>query len=512
MSKRAYYLGLAVIAGCLMSGAAIAKVWLLPDYQGKHMYSDRASERANNTVDKGSITCASRGGVALSSLGEGQTCVSPFTIPETLQKCCSSYSCSSAYSYDDSTCDVDKKLTPKGSACIDSDGKRHYTGCGCNNSYQATEANCQYGVDATTDYCQFEGVKYYGACNNDPCLQTENVMTCAADRCQSDKVCGDNLCLKDGCDTNCEAGFDYNTGSCKRATCPTLYSTTVEGCEGAGLTLVDNSQLALGDKVSGAVGGVNCHECTVICKDGFVDYGQYWCNATLQTDCEKLGYSKPSGKITFCLNGQKKVLCPYDNSYYVCAGLADNSTNNPVCSSTELLGDKIAHAYGSSSSSTLKACHKAACKQTAINKLTISNIGTVYDLDDGGYVIATCKDKSKEVTDDNGCITGCIKKLDLIDLCANDSCPDNANCTRASSGSYYVQSCKEGWTQDSTIQGTYGSCVVCKCDGYTSLEDACNGCPTRKAKLQNGCYICSTSNNDLLRCPYIDDTPIKKEL
>lgn len=503
MSKRAYYFGLAVIAGCLAAGAAMAKVWLLPDYQSRQVYSDRASERKTDSIDKNSITCASRGGVALSSLSEGQICNSPFTIPENLQKCCSSYSCSSAYTYDDSSCDVDKKLTPKGSSCTDSNGNKHYTDCGCSNSYQSTETNCQYGVDTTTDYCEFGGVKYYGACNDDPCLQTENVMTCAAERCQADKVCGDNLCLKDGCDTNCEAGFDETTGTCKKATCPTLYSTTVEGCEGAGLTLIDNSELALGESVSGSVGGVNCHECTVVCKDGFVDYGQYWCNATLQTDCEKLGYSKPSGAITFCLNGQKKVLCPYDNSYYVCAGLAENSTNNPVCSSTELLGDMIAHAYGSSSSSTAKACHKAACKQTGL----IANIGTVYDLDDGGYVIATCTDKNNEVIDDNGCITSCIKR-EQIDLCADKSCPDYANCTQVSSGSYYVQSCKEGWIQDSTLQGTYGSCVVCKCDGYTSLEDACKGCPERKAKLQNGCYICSTSHNDLLRCPYIIDPSV----
>lgn len=502
MSKRAYYFGLAVIAGCLAAGAAMAKVWLLPDYQSRQVYSDRASERKTDSIDKNSITCASRGGVALSSLSEGQICNSPFTIPENLQKCCSSYSCSSAYTYDDSSCDVDKKLTPKGNSCTDSNGNKHYTDCGCSNSYQATEANCQYGADTTTDYCEFGGVKYYGACNDDPCLQTENVMTCAAERCQADKVCGDNLCLKDGCDTNCEAGFDETTGTCKKATCPTLYSTTVEGCEGAGLTLIDNSELALGENVSGSVGGVNCHECTVECKEGYADYDQYWCNVTPEADCEALGYTNATGISARCI--VSKIRCPFDTSYYMCVGdlkKSGNISTNPVCSSTELLGDKSSHAYGASSSSTAKACHKAACKLTATNKIALMGVGTVYDLDDGGYVIDTCVDGYDAITDSNGCITGCFQQMELKDSCAQDSCPSGATCTKYSTG-YYQTACPTGYETDKTVTGTYGTCVTCTCaTGFAIDSESACACANGVTQTSvAGCYRCCYTGESCKKC------------
>ncbi len=500
MNKRALSVCVLLMSVFMISDIAYAKVWLLPDYQESDLFSKRTANHGTKNGD--AITCSTYGGIAEASLGNGQVCSGTFSLSNGTA-CCSSYKCSSEYKYNLDNCPTSKNLQLSGSTCVDSNNVTWHTGCGCSSDYQATDSICENGVDKTSGTCTFDGKTYYGSCNDDPCSNEDNVMVCAKERCGH--VCGPNKCLKDKCNTNCEAGWDAVAGNCKKVECPTLYATSIEGCSNYGLTLIDNSELVLGNTTSGSVGGIACRICTVGCLSGYADYNQFWCEKTPVTNCETLGYVSKASSTQSCTSttGYKELFCPFDTGYSICIKTGSTSTTDSpwvsFCASDELAGESVAHAYGETSSSTAMKCHKAACKVTNTTASFTSTLGTVYNLSKGGYVIASCAAGYHEFTF-KGCITSCQKTFDPC-----DRCPDGAVCLTKDSGAQYMIECPDGWDQSGTETGPEGTCVTCQCSGYLNSGKACEVCG-QYAYNNYGCYTCTrnggSADETVIRCNY----------
>ncbi len=466
MNKRALSVCMLLMSVFMISGIAYAKVWLLPDYQ------ERFYDRPVPPTPTPTLTCSSYGGIARASLGNGQVCSGAFSLSNGTA-CCSSYTCSSEYKYNLNNCPTSKNLILSGSTCVDASGTTWYTQCGCGSDYPATTDTCELGVDTTSGCCTFDGKTYCKSCNNDPCSDEDNVVSCAEECCSH--VCGSNTCLKDKCSPTCGP----NKG------CPTLYATSLEGCESYGLTLINNSELMLGTETNGSVNGAACRICTIDCKSGYADYNQFWCKKTPETACETLGYLQPTLK---CGTGYKELFCPFDTNYSVCVktGTTNTPTLEDLCGSDELIGESVAHAYGKTSTSIATMCHKAVCKITKTTTSFTSTLGTVYNLNAGGYVIASCATGYNGNTDSNGCITSCDKPSDICDVCLS-----GATCETKASGAKYMTECPEGWNQSGTATGLYGTCVTCNCQMMSSAI-ACENCGGSQYAYEiNGCYYCT---------------------
>ena len=155
MQKRVLCLLAALIAGACWVNAAVAKVWLLPDYQAKQLYSNRANspDQGNGGGSTGGISCSDYSGL-IASEPAGQSCQVSWVgnLKCFIESTCA---CTGDYAYTDATCSVSDGKIP-GEACTDSSGT-HYKSCRCDPSkYTTTKASCS--TEVSGDSCTVDGV------------------------------------------------------------------------------------------------------------------------------------------------------------------------------------------------------------------------------------------------------------------------------------------------------------------------------------------------------------------
>ena len=320
MQKRGLYFLVALSAVSILASSALAKVWLLPDYQQQQFYSHRKNDpnqnhNSSNTSDPSRRSCSSYGGIEASSLAAGIVCESPFYIGST--KCCRASSCSSDYKYTSNNCEQ-KGMIGGGQSCTDDSGT-HYTTCKCSPSlYPYSSSSCVPELSGNS--CTDDEGTHYQECVEDPCADKEEVSCAKAVGCA--ETCGD-ICVQCNPKPDCDAGSHWNDDlGCVLDTCPVGYATSSGKDDLCGLA-ISNSHWELGVEASGQVGSDPCYNCILTCDEGYGDYDTYWCNTKPKTiDCETLGYSKASTGLIMCANGMKKVFCPFDTTYYTCVGIA----------------------------------------------------------------------------------------------------------------------------------------------------------------------------------------------
>ena len=473
MQKRVLCLLAALIAGACWVNAAVAKVWLLPDYQAKQLYSNRANspDQGNGGGSTGGISCSDYSGL-IASEPAGQSCQVSWVgnLKCFIESTCA---CTGDYAYTDATCSVSDGKIP-GEACTDSSGT-HYKSCRCDPSkYTTTKASCS--TEVSGDSCTVDGVTYYETCIEDPCAGKEIVScgkalgcaeTCDADgtqciRCNEQPDCGDGKYW---------AGDDLG---CVINTCPVDYAANTADC---GLT-VSNSHWELGSEANGRSGTNPCYACTLRCDAYYADYDEYWCDQKPQTiDCESLGYKKENtsgGLISVeCANGATKLRCPFDDSYYICAGekqVISSEIPDPdpepttVCSDfnsgvTEYLADCSDASDSVCMSSSYQDSDGNICKFRTLcaddsdcNKyLSVAlpaNINSETDINDYGnqYCYQQYGENDLLLWADPKCsdpATLCVR-CDTSKLCDSSytlsSCPTGANCSSCG-GKFKVEGC-----------------------------------------------------------------------
>lgn len=315
MQKHMFYFLAAFIVGSLIAQAASAKVWLLPDYQTRQLYSNRTNspEKGKDSPDSGGISCAAYGMLSAGEIENGMVCKNSAQIRDLV--CYSDCSCASEYEYTESYCRSVGKIAA-GSPC-----NGMYTQCICDTSlYPHTSSSCVPSLSGSL--CVDDNGSHYENCVTDPCADKE-IVTCGkalgcAETCDADGT----KCIR--CNEQPDCGSDkYWAGDdlgCVVYTCPVDFAANAADC---GLT-VSNSHWELGTEKSGQSGSTPCYNCTLRCDAYYADYDDYWCNQKPQTiDCETLGYSQKTSGIFVsieCANGATKLACPFDKNYYTCVG------------------------------------------------------------------------------------------------------------------------------------------------------------------------------------------------
>ena len=121
-----FKLGIILLALLVQINSALGKVWLLPDYQRKQIYSHRINgedkERPNN--GGGDFSCSNYAGMLdLSAISEDIVCTDYYYGPKT---CCSNWICkSSSFPYTEELFRSEGKI-PAEPFCTSKDGTVTY--------------------------------------------------------------------------------------------------------------------------------------------------------------------------------------------------------------------------------------------------------------------------------------------------------------------------------------------------------------------------------------------------
>lgn len=226
----------------LTASAASAKVWLLPDYQNKPMFSQRVNNDRQGVLDKDTSTkikCSNYQNLyAASDIPTGMTCGKSTRIGGV--ECFGDCACSPSYQYSSSTCRSAGKI-PTGTAC---EGK--YRECICDTSiYPHTSSSCAYTLSGSP--CSDKFGTHYPQCIN-PCdglIDNETDLGC-------DKY-------YDQCPTLCELGKTCVSNDCSEYDLTACPANAI--CTSCAIGCGDNSAMFQ------AVG----------CTKGFFKPKTYWC-------------------------------------------------------------------------------------------------------------------------------------------------------------------------------------------------------------------------------------------
>lgn len=297
--RKVINISLIVLLLVLQVKVVTAKVWLLPDYQRKQIYSNRVNEEITPSVDvEGEeFSCSDyEGMVPLSEIGGDMECTEYYYGIET---CCSDWACkASVYSYTQANCVSAGKLPDTSQSCTNKDGTVVYKRCKCDTSkYPYTSSNCSYFLSGSTckdaygthyaeciNYC--EKAKREGVCISScewGCAKSyTNCSTC----CIECKTCTKKDCLSLGYETSCPEYMkceDTCTPGCGDNT--TYYKVTGTICDDVCLT-------------SCMWGCANTHSYCGCCIE---------CNPCPVRNCEAEGYSLecPKGSVCYdiCVKG-----------------------------------------------------------------------------------------------------------------------------------------------------------------------------------------------------------------
>ena len=150
-----------VLAVCLLSADALAKVWLLPDYQQRQLFSGRVNASdAPNVRPSTYIDCHKYGLIFESEISHGMTCAYSNRILNTT--CFGNCSCSPSYNKTVSSCRSEGKI-PAGEACMD----EFFTECICDTSlYPHTSSSCAHTLSGAS--CSDNYGEHFAECKN-PC-------------------------------------------------------------------------------------------------------------------------------------------------------------------------------------------------------------------------------------------------------------------------------------------------------------------------------------------------------
>ncbi len=435
MQKRSFVLALVVAMAWAVSGSA--KVWLLPDYQEKQLYSNRTNS-PEDKKDTPKADCRSYGMISASELEPGMVCQNSSRIKDMI--CYSGCSCPDAYKYSDSSCRSAGKI-PSGNAC-----NGLYTECICDTSlYPHTSSSCVPTLSGAS--CTDDAGTHFEKCVTDPCTPYENY-TLSKDCPYNCKVTTENCdsrCVECYADT-CE--WPENAGLPDKADCEYGCQLDVKGCDtkckqcktcvpcGAGYLTACPANTVCND---------TCTDCDGVakfkptgCATGYGDYNTYWCNQKPQTiDCESLGYKKENisgGLISVeCADGATKLRCPFDSSYYICAGEKQlGSDTTPVCGS----------------SFTLSSCPTNGNCEECGGKFRLTDCKSGYKVSGNTCVAASCT--TGYATAAAGCGTAPVNGKWTLGTATNGYSGTIAckNC---------VRTCNSGYK----LSGT--SCVACNC-------------------------------------------------
>ena len=203
-----------VIMLCGIASVASAKVWLLPDYQQRQLYSHRVNNNEQGSTNKPQVVkCQNYGLIPASEIEAGMTCDTKRQIMHLT--CYGDCHCPSSYDKTEASCRLEGKI-PGGSSCAG----EYYTTCICDTSlYPHTSSSCAYTLSGAS--CLDEKGKHYADCI-DPCeglVDNETELGCdkyydeCPSKCELGKTCVPNDCSGYTL-TSCPAGEECK--SCTR--------------------------------------------------------------------------------------------------------------------------------------------------------------------------------------------------------------------------------------------------------------------------------------------------------
>ena len=221
-----------VIMLCGIASVASAKVWLLPDYQQRQLYSHRVNNNEQGSTNKPQVVkCQNYGLIPASEIEAGMTCDTKRQIMHLT--CYGDCHCPSSYDKTEASCRLEGKI-PGGSSCAG----EYYTTCICDTSlYPHTSSSCAYTLSGAS--CLDEKGKHYADCI-DPCeglVDNETELGC-------DKY-------YDECPSKCELGKTCVPNDCSEytlASCPEGYSCE-ECTPGCGETAVKYKKIGCDNTV-----------------------------------------------------------------------------------------------------------------------------------------------------------------------------------------------------------------------------------------------------------------------
>ena len=318
------------------ASVAFAKVWLLPDYQARQLYSHRVNKEDSSKPSERpqGVSCHTYGLISASEIGEGMSCSSQTRIMNVT--CYGDCACASAYNKTEASCRLEGKI-PGGSACMG----EYYTECLCDTSlYPHTSSSCAYTLSGAS--CSDNNGKHYAECVN-PCAGlVDNTTEWGCESYYSQ------------CPSMCEVGkLDPCEGLADNETelgCDKYYDECPTKCE-LGKTCTPND--CTGYTLTSCPSGAICESCTVGCGDDTSKYKEIGCaedafivngKCKLFTGAISLTFDvRSSGKIS--LNMKKNV-------YRIDWG--DESVTEETTSSKGTLTSNISHTYSKSGSYTIK--------------------------------------------------------------------------------------------------------------------------------------------------------------
>ena len=215
-----------LIAMCTTSVPVCAKVWLLPDYQQRQLFS----HRLNNEIDtspalpESSRSCAAYGMSDAAEISPGMVCASSATIKNLT--CYSDCYCPSEYKYTSSFCRSAGKI-PSGATCLDK-----YTDCICDTSlFPHTSLSCEHTLSGAS--CSDDDGTHYAECiDTTPCPNGGDSET---EKSQKESNGFECVFAYEGYKTSCYNCSDPCEGlvdqDCGTMSCATYYAKCPLKCE-----------------------------------------------------------------------------------------------------------------------------------------------------------------------------------------------------------------------------------------------------------------------------------------
>ncbi len=230
-----------VIMLCGIASVASAKVWLLPDYQQRQLYSHRVNNNEQGSTNKPQVVkCQNYGLIPASEIEAGMTCDTKRQIMHLT--CYGNCHCPSSYDETEASCRLEGKI-PGGSSCAG----EYYTTCICDTSlYPHTSSSCAYTLSGAS--CSDENGKHYAECVN-PCegltdnetdLGCEKYYSECPSKCEVGKTCVPNDC-SDYALSSCPSG--YTCESCTPGCGETATKYKKTGCDNTTIDVFTEEEL-----------------------------------------------------------------------------------------------------------------------------------------------------------------------------------------------------------------------------------------------------------------------------
>ena len=293
--KKFYFVCFVLALTCYAS-SLYAKMWLLPDYQGKKFFPKRNNDPRDDMAagkDKGAFKCGNYAGmIALSDLSSDYKCTNSYSAP---QGCCKEWVCKEdRFPETESSCRSAGKIADETTACTGSSGARRYRSCKCDTStYPHTSSACIAELSGTS--CEDNYGTHYEKCITDWCDNPEYVdMDCGEYRCKEtydkcDSKC--EVCYADTCDYpenasyplkgECDYGCDTQgtIDGCEKR-CKNCRSCTITDCASMGYTQSCPANSICNDTcVPNSCEGTVYYKATA-CETNYYSPKTHWCNVT----------------------------------------------------------------------------------------------------------------------------------------------------------------------------------------------------------------------------------------